>query len=376
MAKTVFILGAGASAEAGAPVMADFLDRAREEWPQEGMAYQPAFKDVFDAISRLQSVHSKATMDFKNIENIFAAFEMARLFGRLGDLKETDVERLVVSIQTLIVRTLERRVLFENHDLISKLFALKAPRPVDWFGRIVALLHSRGDSVAILTFNYDVALDAALASQGIKIDYGLSAAGYLPDTLPLLKLHGSLNFGSCKQCGVVAWSIEDYLKALSLGAFVRPDYLGPSHPGKLRLKIGSEIQHYNHCNDTAGCAPQPVIVPPTWSKGTRYNEIRNVWRHAAGELSEAESVYIIGYSWPNSDEFFHHLYALGTVGPELLLNVVVIDKEASVAKRYYDDLLGQQAQQRFDSFVGNFSVALTQYLLPKLRLDDHAGSFR
>ena len=33
MAKTIFILGAGASREGGAPVMRDFLDRASDIWP-------------------------------------------------------------------------------------------------------------------------------------------------------------------------------------------------------------------------------------------------------------------------------------------------------------------------------------------------------
>ena len=32
MAKTIFILGAGASREGGAPVMRDFLDRASDIW--------------------------------------------------------------------------------------------------------------------------------------------------------------------------------------------------------------------------------------------------------------------------------------------------------------------------------------------------------
>ena len=37
MAKTIFILGAGASREGGAPVMRDFPDRASDIWALAGL---------------------------------------------------------------------------------------------------------------------------------------------------------------------------------------------------------------------------------------------------------------------------------------------------------------------------------------------------
>jgi hypothetical protein len=38
-----------------------------------------------------------------------------------------------------------------------------------------------------------------------------------------------------------------------------------------------------------------------------------VWRTAAQHLSEAEHIFIIGYSLPETDQFFRYLYGLGTV---------------------------------------------------------------
>ncbi len=77
MADTVFILGAGASKEAGAPLMGEFLDVAHNLWKTEGST-MPAFETVFRGISRLQQVHSKAKLDIQNVESVFAAFEMAK----------------------------------------------------------------------------------------------------------------------------------------------------------------------------------------------------------------------------------------------------------------------------------------------------------
>jgi NAD-dependent SIR2 family protein deacetylase len=218
---------------------------------------------------------------------------------------------------------------------------------------------AKAESIAILTFNYDVALDYGPISNGIQIDYGLQES-YQPQSMPLLKLHGSLNFGRCKQCGVVAWPLNDYLVEKSRGIMPRPEYAGG---GKLRFTVGSEIGHFRHCNHPEPCDSEPIVVPPTWSKGRHYPNIERVWKHAATELSEAENVVLIGYSWPNSDEFFHHLYALGTAGPTLLQKVLVIDINPAVGERYRDALFGEQARQRFEQLNITFENSMREVLL-------------
>lgn len=343
--------------------MANFLDVAREEWAEEqresphGQNAQ-AFAEVFDGISRLQVVHSKARLDFQNIENIFAAFKMANLFGRLGDLSGEPVDRLVKSMRRLIVRTLERRLLFDDQRSgQANPNALRAPSVYDSFGKLMA----KAESTAILTFNYDVALDYGLISNSVQIDYGLQPS-YQPGSLPLLKLHGSLNFGRCKQCGVVAWPLKDYLVEKRRGVMPRPEYAGG---GKLRFTVGSDIGHFRHSNHPDPCDAEPVVVPPTWNKGRHYPNIERVWKHAATELSEAEHLVLVGYSWPNSDEFFHHLYALGTAGPTLLQRVLVIDINAKVGERYRDFLFGEQARQRFQQVNATFEESMRD-VLPRL----------
>lgn len=83
MTNTVFILGAGASRDAGAPLMAGFLDDAYDLWKlrRVGKAAN-AFEKVFAAIADLQSVHSKSKLDLNNIETVFSALEMARVLGK------------------------------------------------------------------------------------------------------------------------------------------------------------------------------------------------------------------------------------------------------------------------------------------------------
>jgi hypothetical protein len=73
MSRYVFILGAGASRHTGAPLMAEFLDRARALFAANPTSeYSNDLQRVFGAISKLQSVHSKSELDIVNLESCSA----------------------------------------------------------------------------------------------------------------------------------------------------------------------------------------------------------------------------------------------------------------------------------------------------------------
>ena len=62
MSEIVFILGAGASREAGAPLMLDFLDKA-DQLRKSGRVneFKPHFDRVFDAIYQLRAIMRRRT---------------------------------------------------------------------------------------------------------------------------------------------------------------------------------------------------------------------------------------------------------------------------------------------------------------------------
>ena len=73
MSRNVFILGAGASFDAGGPLMTDFLDVAGDLYRSDRSSFKD-FEPVFSAISALSAAHSKSILDLDNIESVFAAF--------------------------------------------------------------------------------------------------------------------------------------------------------------------------------------------------------------------------------------------------------------------------------------------------------------
>jgi NAD-dependent SIR2 family protein deacetylase len=369
MGRTVFILGAGASAQGGCPVMSNFLevaDRLRDSGRVESL-YNSAFETVFKARAQLQSVHSKAELDLHNIESVFGAFEMAKRFRKpFGDLTHEEIERLGDEMRLLIVRTLELTSRFRwqirhepQGDFQVQVPFLIPPYPYADFAELVRKVRQKTPTT-IITFNYDVGLDAALAFAKLSIDYCLQKEMLPGQEIPLIKLHGSINWGRCKNCNneVVPWFFGDFYEANPLKDYNKKPYSCPSGPDEVYVEIGSAVPGYRHDCGTLLQIKTPAIVPPTWAK-TEYNTgFDNMWAHAANQLAEAENIIVIGYSLPPTDQFFPILYALGTVSRTILKRFWVYDPDpdGTVEKRF-QTMLGAAARQKFMHKRMKFSEA-------------------
>ena len=81
MADIVFILGAGASKLAGAPLMADFLDVAHDLWKTGRIPSDDKnFSIVYKGLSSLQQVHSKSQLDIQKAPSISLKLKTFLLF--------------------------------------------------------------------------------------------------------------------------------------------------------------------------------------------------------------------------------------------------------------------------------------------------------
>ena len=117
-------------------------------------------------------------------------------------------------------------------------------------------------------------------------------------------------------------------------------------------------EYFSKFTDTQ-VEPEPVIVPPTWNKSDYHQALSQVWGKAAQELSEARSIFICGYSLPETDAFFRLLYALGTVGQFPLGKIIVYNPEdaGSVDKRFRQ-MLGPGAIARYQYKAMPFHKAI------------------
>lgn len=352
MATTILILGAGASKKAGAPLMADFLDVAHELWKTGQVPeHEESFRAVFTGIAMLQRVHSKSDLDIQNLESVFASFEMAQTLKTFGTYNSEEISRLMGAMRVVIVKTIEKTMAYPRSGS-----TISAPEPYLALAALVKVLREEArprHSVALMTFNYDLAADYALLLKQIPIDYALgpdSSDG--GESIPMLKLHGSINWGWCEECNrIVPWMLRDYVSNMQWDVF--PETTA------IRMPLGSQLQSMRgHGHELQ---PDPVLVPPTWNKSEYRVQVASVWARAAKELSDAENIFILGYSLPRTDEFFRYLYALGTVGDVPLKRFWVFNPDVEVHGRF-KALLGPGARQRFDARRDLFNEALA-YLL-------------
>ena len=351
MSNIVFILGAGASKQANAPLMGDFLDVAYELWKLNLVKdADENFKAVFRGRSILKQVHSNAQFNIQNIESVFAAFEMAKMIGQFSDYSQKNIDVLVASMKKVIQRTLEETIVFHKPNENGKYYA---PEPYGTFTKLIDYLTREAkpkQKVSIITFNYDLAIDFALQLSRLPFSYYLEEPSD-DEVIPLLKLHGSLNWAQCsdKRCNkIVTLNFWDT-------PYFQQSYNFSSRETQARMRISRILPSFYHHEKPVNS--DSFIVPPTWNKSQYNLSIAPVWRRAAKELSDADSIFVIGYSLPSTDMFFRDLYALGTIGDTILKRFWVFNPDKNVEERFRE-LLGPGAEQCFKMHDKTFQEAI------------------
>jgi hypothetical protein len=114
------------------------------------------------------------------------------------------------------------------------------------------------------------------------------------------------------------------------------------------LPLGSKL-HKQAWNTTA---PQSTQCLSSFllrgTSSTTGDILRQYGSEQQEELSNAENIFVIGYSLPETDAFFRHLYALGSLGDRLIKRFWVfdLDRSGSVESRFRA-VLGKAALSRF-----------------------------
>ena len=228
------------------------------------------------------------------------------------------------------------------------------PEPYEEFANLVEYLRKDAfpsHDVYIITFNYDIAVDMALFRAGIDPDYIIDSPPNNHNSVPLLKLHGSLNWATEKtSLKIQPLHLRHYLQRYTIFGF--------EEHGNTSLPIGSQLYDYFQKYCSTEVESEPVIVPPSWNKADYHQALSDVWASAAKHLSGAEYIFIIGYSLPETDSFFRHLYALGSVGKPIRKFIVFNPDNSGVIDARFRALLGSGATARYEFQPQNFMSAI------------------
>lgn len=264
--------------------------------------------------------------------------DVERLMTRLHELMPYDYGDGATDEFSFLLAELKRAFLRRIQDALN---GVAVDADVVTFAK-----HCAEIDATCVTFNYDHFLDAALSVTGRwnpHWGYGffcrpsantVSSFSQAPrdSDLLLLKLHGSVNW----------WPRLGYTKPFALDAIVHHHtWEGISH----RLSRPDIVARH--------LEPEPVIVPPVLSKSDLVEQpvLRLVWSLAYEQLSTADSVTFIGYSFPPTDTAARVLFeeALSDLPPTAVTVVGFETNRGQIdtLKTRYRDVLGRIPDDRF-----------------------------
>ncbi len=382
MDKTIFVIGAGMSAECGAPVIRDFLKPdflKMVPTKQRKIISNFLNSDYFssnnitieDALKKIDTeiVHAKTSSEYSieqlvKIRTILVNYiiEILSVCGNnlMDELRTTPIDQpyLVQSSrekdQELLFRqkligqlTREMEHLSGNERTIP-IIGINAKKWLETYSSILLLM--KPDDV-VINLNFDQFFELALLElpQDVMVDYGvdyfeLSADedvlcnGFLPKIsrppkdseirkISLFKIHGSLNWGICSGCKSLISTVrtpiirvKDYIQKLQ------------KTPKKFREK---EL-----CCDQF--AIEPLIVIPTIypRRGYENKYLRELSKAAIIEISKAANLVFLGYSLSDSDQYVRNLFekAKSVRKNKPWKSVLVINRSIASIKENYEGI--------------------------------------
>ena len=398
--KTVYILGAGFSVPAGLPPQSAILKKIFEntgDFLSENEALlstEEEFKNARLNIARLliRMFSAKSEVDILSeftdkipedvlpnvrqalineklnnyvagelsyvfLEDIFTIIDKAILTGEnVHSYKTEELYRLRENLVLCILRIFTEASLqhsFDNQSyqtFVDHLIKLRLKQP-------------EKDPLAVITLNWDSILDTymsrtikALGDTKIRIDYCIYDYDYescyidpskkwYPSTqlknsgfanIKILKLHGALNWLTCVNCHRLFYSYEE-----NIG--IRQFFQNPNN---------AKCKYCESCYSTTTIEKPEIglkcqLGTPTMLKNLDDVNLRNIWKCAFIELSEANKIVFIGYSFPQADYEFRYLLKRA-LNPQAKVEVVLAPNDNP---DYYREIQNQNIIERIYDFL-------------------------
>lgn len=330
----VYILGAGFSAEAGFPLIRDFMNRMRDaaDW-LEGQGGRErevqAIEQVLAFRLRASAAGYRIPLELENVEELFS------LASANGGEELAQAMILAIAATLDFARSAAPAILEHQRFVVgtSGVTGWKAPEDwiaapthvqrqvgagqpkAEWYacppyhlyvGVIGSYFNMGGPNRrdTIITFNYDTLVEDTLRSLGVSFSHGvdrytgwttregLTSAQRARDGIRVLKIHGSVSWGRMAERLVESPNEIDTL------------------PNGIVRGFDREIVAFQSYNELRESGSVPVLVAPTWQK-TFAGYLSAVRDAAVSALSTATRLVIIGYSIPPTDQHFRYLLAAG-----------------------------------------------------------------
>jgi len=354
MSDNVILLGAGASYDAGIPLLSNFMERMTEmaiTGRSPNGTLNPKHAETLQKVLRIrdsiETYHARVSVDQFNIEQILSVLSFEAFCGsRAGKKNLSDFTRAISLAIELCCNVKHTGDLLNIQDKGASIYRSF------WSSLIELWKYDSNSLPTIISFNYDLVLERSLFQllighryphtlPGVSINYanalpvkttfatrdqtwgyghaaqqGKTLNPVLPDALPsesfnvkLLKLHGSLNFPSIK---------------------------------------GTPNNSFLLANEN------PQIIPPVFNK-TESTFGTPIWKAALHALRTCKSLVVCGYSLPMTDTYMQY-FLKAALGPNRNLHKISVFDPAlhsgtsngTALRERYDACFSEQFRNRIN----------------------------
>jgi NAD-dependent SIR2 family protein deacetylase len=288
--KTVFILGAGFSVDAGIPMQGELLSNILAYDLTDDLAkcrrrllrfikktyclnrkqaakidLEDIYTPIHQSISNNEYIKSYSPDNLKSIEN-----DLNRLVSHVIDNGKIEFNSSYDYIENFVDKLIQDKCAAPSTDHFS----------------IISLNWDIVLDKRLFTAFYHGAIDYCCHCTGIdnenKIMPSLIAKAKDIPSIKLLKLHGSLNWVTCPKCQRV--------------------FINKKEKAALKAFTGETMCRF--CN---GVLLNAALLLPSFQKDLAKFHFQHIWNQAGIELSEATRIVFVGYSFPLADFDFRSL---------------------------------------------------------------------
>lgn len=270
--ETVYVIGAGFSKGMGLPASKDFVSSDSFEYLKEKL------KDDSLCVEKIKNLQNYVQF---RIENKYCDENIESVLNHVATAKYLDMESMTENTNYSADNIFDDLLWYIARSIKEKTFDDKITIPNE-YSVFLASVYENKDT--LITFNYDLLLEAILGSLGHGYSYGIDEKNTDNEQL-ILKLHGSLNWGLCEKCGPV--DVFDNI---------------------LTFEKDSTVS----CPLCQQNITSPLLVPPVIYKDSYYNEqplVRESWSLANEALSQTKKIVFIGFSMAQ-DAYVAELFKL------------------------------------------------------------------
>ncbi len=308
MSDTAFIFGAGASKDAGIPLLANFVrimrqvtSRCRTKNGPLSAEDKEVFRLAMEVMYELDSYHGRAEFDDSNLEDLLSILS----FDALGqdNANKDKLERMVWAIARTIELTCEVK-----HDgkLTSSQSSGDSHYRRFWYP-LFRQFAASGEMPTIISLNYDLVLERSLFQR-------LISDATFPDNFDadgiVLKYNYSLLPDYCYKIRRRPFQTEtgiewaSFLETCSLSDLKKPLTIEilKLH-GSLNFPVQGPIATSNIA--PTNVVDYPLIIPPIANKPIPENATC-LWNTALQRLRSTKNLVVVGYSLPRTDVYLQY----------------------------------------------------------------------